>query len=195
MDLVQILWSSLGSIVEGRPPRREHRSLVGHVAPGVSQDVPTLGPSGRAQFENWIHSPGHRSSQPKSMVQPCRDDAVQVERERGRRRHPHIGLLAFGVPFVAVLQKHAGPHRTARAARRAAVVNVKDMGTVAVQTQCCLKTDESEDDDDVAHEEGTAVQLVDHLRFSKPAANAAGKFVAPPVLPRAHSEASTVFVP
>ena len=69
------------------------------------------------------------------------------------------------------------------------------MGTVAVQTQCCLKTDESDNEDDVAHEEGTAVQLVDHLRVSKPAANAAGKPVAPPVhLPRTHSEASTIFV-
>ena len=70
------------------------------------------------------------------------------------------------------------------------------MGSVAVQTQCCLKTDESEDEDGPAYEEGTAVQLVDALRFSKPAAHAAGKFVAPPVhLPRAHSEASTIFVP
>ena len=69
------------------------------------------------------------------------------------------------------------------------------MGTVAVQTQCCLKTDESDDDDDVAHEEGTAVQLVDHVRFSKPAANAAGRPNAPPFVPRAPSEASTIFVP
>ena len=69
------------------------------------------------------------------------------------------------------------------------------MGTVAVQTQCCLKTDESEDEDGPAYEEGTAVQIVDALRFSKPAANAAGRPVAPPVLPRAHSEASTIFVP
>ena len=70
------------------------------------------------------------------------------------------------------------------------------MGTVAVQTQCCLKTDdESEDEDDSTYQEGTAVQLVDALHFSKPAANAAGKFVAPPVLPHTHSEASTIFVP
>ena len=69
------------------------------------------------------------------------------------------------------------------------------MGTVAVQTQCCLKTDESDNEDDVAHEEGTAVQLVDALRVSKPAANAAGTFHASPVLPRAPSEASTIFVP
>ena len=69
------------------------------------------------------------------------------------------------------------------------------MGIVAVQTQCCLKTDESDLDDDVAHEEGTAVQLVDALRVSKPAANAAGTLNASPVLPRAPSEASTIFVP
>ena len=69
------------------------------------------------------------------------------------------------------------------------------MGAVAVQTQCCLKTDESDNEDDVAHEEGTAVQLVDALRVSKPAANAAGKPNAPPFVPRAPSEASTIFVP
>ena len=68
------------------------------------------------------------------------------------------------------------------------------MGTVAVQTQCCLKTDESEDEDGPAYEEGTAVQIVDALRFSKPAANAAGRPNAPPVLPRTQSEASTIFV-
>ncbi len=67
------------------------------------------------------------------------------------------------------------------------------MGTVAVQTQCCLRTDESDlDDENVAHEEGTAVQLVDALRVSKPAA---GTCNASPVLPRAPSEASTIFVP
>ena len=66
------------------------------------------------------------------------------------------------------------------------------MGTVVIQTQCCLKTDESDNEDDVAHEEGTAVQLVDALRVSKPAA---GKLNAPPFVPRAPSEASTIFVP
>ena len=68
------------------------------------------------------------------------------------------------------------------------------MGTVAVQTQCCLKTDESEDEDGPAAQEGTAVQIVDALHFSKPTANAAGRPNASPVLPRAHSEASTIFV-
>ncbi len=69
------------------------------------------------------------------------------------------------------------------------------MGTVAVQTQCCLKTDESDNEDGVAHEEGTAVQLVDAVRVSKPAANAAGRPNAPPFVPRTQSEASTIFVP
>ena len=65
------------------------------------------------------------------------------------------------------------------------------MGTVAIQTQCCLKTDESEEEFDPCYEEGMAVQLVDALRVSKPAA---GKFDAP-FVPRAPSEASTIFVP
>ena len=69
------------------------------------------------------------------------------------------------------------------------------MGTVAVQTQCCLKTDESEDEDGPAAQEGTAVQIVDALHFSKPAANAAGRPNAPPFVPRTQSEASTIFVP
>ena len=70
------------------------------------------------------------------------------------------------------------------------------MGTVAIQTQCCLKTDESDNEDEnVAQQQGTAVQLVDALRVSKPAANAAGRCNASPVLPRAPSEASTIFVP
>ena len=97
---------------------------------------------------------------------------------------------------MAIVQKHAFAHRTARAAPCAAVVKVKDMGTVAIQTQCCLKTDESDDEDEnAAHQEGTAVQLVDALRVSKPAASAAGKSCVPPFVPRAPSEASTIFVP
>ena len=66
------------------------------------------------------------------------------------------------------------------------------MGTVAVQTQCCLKTDDSDEEFDPSYEEGTAVQLVDALRVSKPAA---GTFNASPFVPRAPSEASTIFVP
>ena len=66
------------------------------------------------------------------------------------------------------------------------------MGTVAIQTQCCLKTDESDlDDDDVAQQSSTAVQLVDALRVSKPAAGACDA----PFATRAPSEASTIFVP
>ncbi len=66
------------------------------------------------------------------------------------------------------------------------------MGTVAIQTQCCLKTDESDlDDEDVAQQSSTAVQLVDALRVSKPAAGAAHA----PFATRAPSEASTIFVP
>ena len=71
------------------------------------------------------------------------------------------------------------------------------MGTVAVQTQCCLKTDdESEDEDGSTAQEGTAVQVVDALHWGHGNANAADRPVAPPVvLPRACSEASTIFVP
>ena len=42
------------------------------------------------------------------------------------------------------------------------------MGTVAVQTQCCLKTDESEDEDSSTAQEGTAVQVVDALHWGNP---------------------------
>ena len=70
------------------------------------------------------------------------------------------------------------------------------MGTVAIQTQCCLKTDDSDlDDEDVAHQDGAALQIVDALRVSSRPANAAGKPSAPPFATRAPSEASTIFVP
>ncbi len=66
------------------------------------------------------------------------------------------------------------------------------MGTVAIQTQCCLKTDESDlDDEDVAQKEGTEMQLVDALRVGKPAAGARDA----PFATYAPSEASTIFVP
>ena len=91
------------------------------------------------------------------------------------------------------MQVDVGAHRAAGSANRAVAVTVKDMGTVAIQTQCCLKTEESDlDDEDVAQQSSTAVQLVDALRVSKPAA---GTCHASPVLPRAPSEASTIFVP
>ena len=71
------------------------------------------------------------------------------------------------------------------------------MGTVAIQTQCCLKADdEPEDEDGSTAQEGTAVQVVDALHWGKPNANAAGRPVASPAhLPRVCSEASTIFVP
>ena len=99
------------------------------------------------------------------------------------------------MPTVAGLQKHVGAHRAAGSANRADAIKVKDMGTFAFQTQCCLKTDDSDSEIDPCYEEGTAVQLVDALRVSKPAADAAGKPCVPPFVPRAPSEASTIFVP
>ena len=69
------------------------------------------------------------------------------------------------------------------------------MGTVAIQTQCCLKQDESDlDDDNGSQQSSTAVQLVDALRVSKPAAGMSGACHAP-FATRAPSEASTIYVP
>ena len=68
------------------------------------------------------------------------------------------------------------------------------MGTVAIQTQCCLKTEDSDLDDDNAQQDGTEVQLVDALRVGKPAAGIRGTCNAP-FATRAPSEASTIFVP
>ena len=69
------------------------------------------------------------------------------------------------------------------------------MGTVAIQTQCCLKQEESDlDDDNAAQQSSTAVQLVDALRVSKPAAGLCGTSNAP-FATYAPSEASTIFVP
>ena len=68
------------------------------------------------------------------------------------------------------------------------------MGTVAIQTQCCLKQDESDLDDDNGSQSSTAVQLVDALRVSKPAAGMCGTSNAP-FATYAPSEASTIFVP
>ena len=97
---------------------------------------------------------------------------------------------------MAIVQKHAVAHRGIRAAHCAAVgIRKEHMGTVAIQTQCCLKTKESDlDDDNVAQQSSTAVQLVDALRVGKPAANAAGTCRAP-FATYAPSEASTIFVP
>jgi len=70
------------------------------------------------------------------------------------------------------------------------------MGTVAIQTQCCLKQEESDLDDDngSSQQSSTAVQLVDALRVSKPAAGMCGTSNAP-FATYAPSEASTIFVP
>ena len=70
------------------------------------------------------------------------------------------------------------------------------MGTVAIQTQCCLKQEESDLDDDngSSQQSSTAVQLVDALRVGKPAAGIPGTCNAP-FATRAPSEASTIFVP
>ena len=71
------------------------------------------------------------------------------------------------------------------------------MGTVAIQTQCCLNADEEpEDEDGSTAQEGTAVQVVDALHWGKRPANAAGRPGTLPatVLPRSCSEASTIFV-
>ena len=91
------------------------------------------------------------------------------------------------------MQKYAVAHRGIRAAHRA--VTVKDMGTVAIQTQCCLKQDESDlDDDNGSQQSSTTVQLVDALRVGKPAAVCSGTCNAP-FATRAPSEGSTIFVP
>ena len=68
------------------------------------------------------------------------------------------------------------------------------MGTVAIQTQCCLRQDESDLDDDNGSQSSTTVQLVDALRVSKPAAGMSGTCNAP-FATYAPSEASTIFVP
>ena len=69
------------------------------------------------------------------------------------------------------------------------------MGTVAIQTQCCLKQDESDlDDDNATQQSSTAVQLVDAVRDCKPHVGLSGACHAP-FATKAPSEASTIFVP
>ena len=68
------------------------------------------------------------------------------------------------------------------------------MGTVAIQTQCCLKQDESDLDDDNAQQSSTAMQLVDAVRDCKPHVGLSGACHAP-FATKAPSEASTIFVP
>ena len=68
------------------------------------------------------------------------------------------------------------------------------MGTSAIQTQCCLKQEESDLDDDNGSQSGTAVQLVDAVRDCKPHVGMSGACHAP-FATKAPSEASTIFVP
>ena len=69
------------------------------------------------------------------------------------------------------------------------------MGTVAIQTQCCLKQDESDlDDDNGSQQSSTAMQLVDAVRDCKPGFGLSGACHAP-FATKAPSEASTIFVP
>ena len=72
------------------------------------------------------------------------------------------------------------------------------MGTIAIQTQCCLsKTDDEYDDDDGdGAEESTAVQLVAPLPWhGRGGGTRAGQPVSPPAtnLSRSLSETSTIF--
>ena len=67
------------------------------------------------------------------------------------------------------------------------------MGTVAIQTQCCLKQDESDDDDDNAPQ-SSAEMLVSAVRDCKPLVGLSGACNAP-YATKAPSEASTIFVP
>ena len=118
-----------------------------------------------------------------------------MEWESRRGRDSHAGLRQVGVPALDGLQKHVGAHRSIGAARGAIVLKVKSMGTVAIQTQCCLKQEESDlDDDNGSQQSSTEMQLVDALRVGKPAARIPGTCNAP-FATRAPSEASTIFVP
>ena len=72
------------------------------------------------------------------------------------------------------------------------------MGTIAIQTQCCLTKADDDDDDggDGAEEESTAVQLVAPLPWhGRGGGTRAGQPVSPPAtnLSRSLSETSTIF--
>ena len=103
------------------------------------------------------------------------------------------------MPTVDGLQKHAVAHRAARNAYRRAVGISKGMGSVAIQTQCCLKQEESDLDDDNGcwQQSSTAVQLVDAVRGCKPHVGPVGLSGAchAPFATKAPSEASTIFLP
>ncbi len=68
------------------------------------------------------------------------------------------------------------------------------MGTVAIQTQCCLLKDDWEDDEPDSAQEGTAVQLVDPMPWhGRPDGGPLG---VPPrsqaAVPRSLSDATTI---
>ena len=67
------------------------------------------------------------------------------------------------------------------------------MGTVAIQTQCCLsQTDDEWDDEDGTQEEGTAVQLVEPVPWHSDRGPAGAPPRPPAAVPRSLSEATTV---
>ena len=66
------------------------------------------------------------------------------------------------------------------------------MGTVAIQTQCCLKQEESDLDDDNATR-SSAEMLVAAVRDCKPLGMSGACHA--PFATKAPSEASTIFVP
>ena len=68
------------------------------------------------------------------------------------------------------------------------------MGTVAIQTQCCLSNDEWEDDDGDSAQEGTAVQLVEPVPWhGRPDGGPLGAPARPQAaVPRSLSNATTI---
>ena len=74
------------------------------------------------------------------------------------------------------------------------------MGTVAIQTQCCLlkRDDDWEEDDEAGSaQEGTAVQLVDPMPWhGRPGGGFSGApDRPPPAMPRSLSETTTIVQP
>ena len=69
------------------------------------------------------------------------------------------------------------------------------MGTVAIQTQCCLKQDESDlDDDNGSQQSSTAIQLVEPVRWHAGGGLAGAPSRAPATGPR-RSDSETTLVP
>ncbi len=67
------------------------------------------------------------------------------------------------------------------------------MGTVAIQTQCCLKHEEESDVDDDNAPQSSAEMLVAAVRDCKPLGMSGACHA--PFATKAPSEASTIFVP